>query len=170
MHLVLNVVEQLSCLMSAEKQEQGQCKPRQQGVHTLPRSPASSTLDHWLEGQVESWLCRLRGDRSVLQQLLVAECSLACSRILEYTPELKWRYHRDTHKLFALRSLHCMCLCPPPLPLLEDFVFLPPHDKLSLPSSPNCLFQAYGCMKSINCSQTCQCLRMRSTSFPILEL
>lgn len=124
--------------MSAEKREQGQHKPRKQGVHILPGSPDSSTLEHWLAEQVESCLCRLRGGRSVFQQLLVAECSLGHRRILGYAPQLKRGYHRDTHKSFVVPSLHCICLCPSSLTLLKDFVFLLPHDKLSLPIPPNC--------------------------------
>lgn len=50
----------------------------------------------------------------------------------------------------ALLSTHAFF--PSPLPLLKAFTFLPPHDRLFSPQlTAKLLFQAYKCMKNMNC-------------------
>lgn len=172
---VSSLVEQLSCLMPAEKQKQ---TSRKGGANLEAKArtfcPAPQPAPHWtcwLPEQVESWLYRLRAGRSVFQQLQVAECSLAHSKILAYTLGLRGGYHRDTHKVSAPPSLHCVCFLPHYLFQKILFFFL---HTTAFPSHPHLtaklLFQAYNCTKSINCSQTCQCLRMRPVSVQILKL
>lgn len=126
---------------------QGQGKPRNQGMDIFPNSPASS-LPY---PQAESWHYRVSRGKSVFQQLAVTLCSLAHSKIAGYGPGLQGGHQWHTLAFCSpLPSLHEYF--SPLLLLLKDLFFLPPHDRLFSPhQTAKLLFQAYKCVKNINC-------------------
>lgn len=177
LHFVLNLAVVLFSVGRETKTylTHGRHKPRNPGTNVSPSSPASVRRGQARMHPWSSWRAGTTG--SAEPKASFSNCwwhhVLAGTQVAGSVPRLQGGHHRDTHKRFALPSLHCMhFFFPSPANSSKRFCFSSSTWQTFLPTSngqtPFSGLQMHE--EHRLCFQTFQCLKIRRLSVQILIL